>query len=674
MDYRNLLLKARHGKKTTYNKRLIFYQGHSFQETDPLKRFLRGLNVNWTDFINPSPAIDDEIETMWFYLNPKFSWDGSFAGEDSGTSTGDSTQLVAPTAQELADMFNYTFIKQELKEKCQLIKDEEEAGRNPVDHEDISEEDLTMCVNDAYEDRFMEIDVTVKYGGGLKRYVGSHSLPWNINATGTISTGGINTLAIRNTLESDPWFFFANAKLDGDSKSYPFQDYDGGQIDTPNWSNNNVSQYTPVTQVSTTFEGYEEPPGNENDAFSYELGVFALMHGSPFTKVDDVYREEYGTSTTSKYDGEAFSYTYSQKYLFRRASANDQCIQDMVRYYEKRQTFKLNHRPVYIKRGSYKDNLIYSINDTTFKKTLDNLNRYQDPNSSGTFPEITNSLFLNGKLRVEEARRMKRSDFVAMLATCLETDYEAEDASVWEKIVAVIIVVIAVVVFIYSLGTGAPITGAILAQAFGAASLVLSVGAFALSAFGGLSTGDLVKIIGMFAQITGYAAMIAGVFAAIQKAGEIAAKEALLAAGKDASMDAVKTEMLTRSMMDNVGALLEQSVDAAFKPLTEFTTMGVDEIVSSVSDGISFVTEGLSMYQDMEMEELQGDLDKLNEEQEKMDTATLNKHLKNPAEVWLMVEDKVSSYDAISNISVEIQSKIGRDKNFTAWETNLNSV
>ena len=614
----------------TYDEKLIFYQGDSFQESKQLKRFLKGLGVGWQTFIDQD--IEDEIEQVWFYIDPIYSWDGSFAGDTRVGSTGDTTQLVAPTAEEITELFNDTFTDG------------------------------------------MEIEVTVKYGGPLKRYVSSHELEWSIKLDGTIETESLDKTTIRNTLNSNPWYYFANTRIDRPILDNPqFQKYDGALIDTPNGPNLPSNRLIGVTQVSTTFDGHKKPVGGADEPM-YELGIFALMNGSPFEKVGEIYDEQTGTDSTERYDGEALSYQYTQKYIYRGATSDMQTVTDMIKYYSNKKVFTLNRRPVYLPVGSFREDLTYNTKDTIYKRTLDKMNRYQDPNSPDTFRNPTNSLFKNGRLRVYESSMMRRSDFSTMIATCMETDYEVEEASFWEKLAAVVIVILAVVAFIFSLGGTGVITAMVLAQALGAAALTLSIGAFLLSTFGGLSTGDLVQMIGKFAQIVGYAAMIAGVYAAIQEAGKIAAKAALEEAGKEATADAIKNEMLTRSLMDNAGALLEQSIEAAFKPLTEFTTMGLDELASTVGDGIKFITEGLSTYQDNEMEELQAEYDEANEEQRKVETELLNKHLKSPAEVWLMSEDRITSFDALSELNRKMEALIGKDVSFTLMQTNVNSV
>ncbi|RLA59132.1 MAG: hypothetical protein DRQ78_11020 [Epsilonproteobacteria bacterium] len=273
---------------------------------------------------------------------------------------------------------------------------------------------------------------------------------------------------------------------------------------------------------------------------------------------------------------------------------------------------------------------------------------------------------------------MRRSDFVTMLGVSLETEYGVEKASVFERAFAAILVIVAVVVFVYSVGAASSVSAALVAQAAGYSAAVLTIGAFALSMFGGLSAQGLVKLIGMVAQIVGYIAALVGLYAAIQKAGEVAAKEALAEVAKEAgtevTVEMVKQEMLQRTLIDNVGAFLEQSLNSAMSSVTEFMNMGFSESVSAINDGLNFVTSMYETYQDKEMSELQSELDEIGEENDKMATENLNNQLKSPMEVWYNMEGRLTSYDVLSEMNLKIEQTVGQDKNFSIWYSDRNSV
>ena len=53
-----------------YDKKLVFYQGNSYKESVPLKRFLKSMGIEWEEFINA--PVEEEIEQVWFKL--KMGW------------------------------------------------------------------------------------------------------------------------------------------------------------------------------------------------------------------------------------------------------------------------------------------------------------------------------------------------------------------------------------------------------------------------------------------------------------------------------------------------------------------------------------------------------------------------------------------------------------------------
>ena len=152
------------------------------------------------------------------------------------------------------------------------------------------------------------------------------------------------------------------------------------------------------------------------------------------------------------------------------------------------------------------DDIIHANDDTIFKRVLQN-----DLILPGT-----NSLYYGGYLRVDSANNMKRKHFSEMVFKTLKTDYDVEEAEWWEKALAIVIVIISVFVgFIVTVFTGGNYAAGFLAM-----QLVLTVGMTVLAQFGGLSAQSLVKKIGAFAQIVGYAAIVAGLFNIYQAAAD----------------------------------------------------------------------------------------------------------------------------------------------------------
>ncbi len=650
--------KAWPNNGSVYEKKMKFYQGDSYIEDISMKRFFNSVGISWEEM--KKQKVDNEIEAIYFKLEDSYCWDGTYEDGTDTVSTCESTQLVAPSRQEIMDMFNSTFREGQI------------------------------------------ITPTVVYGGSSKKYVNDYTLPWHINEAGVIEGGGVNTPAVREAIESDPWYYLANARISDYELDNPsFQEYEGGNYDMPTHTNNPTNRLVGSCQTKVTQQRWEEPPCRDPEDEPeeveegeeplpeceeyipvyedpmYALGAFALMQeGGSFRRVEGSLTENFATVSTSRFDGESLEYSFSYDYEYIPMKIDDGLIDSIIAFYQNKNnyTMKLNKKLDLKPRGEYRDVMMGHTRDNLFKKVLNEMTRYLDIETGKTYDGVTNSLFLNGKLRVYQASMMKRSDFVVMVASSMDTDYDVEEAEWWEKVVAVIIAIIAIIVFVYSLGTLAAVTPLILAQAAGMTSLVLTIGALGLSMFGGLSAGGLVEIIGAVAQIVGYIALVAGVFAAINSAGQSAAKQALLDAGKEVSTEAIKTEMLTRSLLDNVGALMDQTLNTATSKVTEFMTMSGTEMFSTVTDGISYITKGLELYNDKEAQELNKDVAELEEEQKEIERETLSNQLKSPAEVWLVGEDRVTSYDAIANMDLTMQNLVNGTDSFNTWNSNVNAT
>ena len=132
--------------------------------------------------------------------------------------------------------------------------------------------------------------------------------------------------------------------------------------------------------------------------------------------------------------------------------------------------------------------------------------------------------------------------------------------------------------------------------------------------------------------------------------------------------------MLKQTLTDQVSALLDQTYDSITSKLGQFVNLDLKQQVSFIQDGLKFVSDGLKYYEDKEANKLQDELNVLEAEAEEAEAENLSNQLKNPAAVYVMMEDSITSYDAISNIDNKIQATVGKDKSFAMWDSNVNSV
>ena len=632
-----------------YNSTLPIYSG-SWRTDVVFKRFLNALGMSHEELI--SNRVDSDIESIWFYLKGGFAWDGST--RPRGTYTGDllytaTNGLTAPTAITLASEIN-----------------------------------ANLNVGEVLE-------VTVSYGGDLKRYIEAHTLEYEVTPIGIIG-GTLNSSEIRDVLHSNPWYYFANCRhIEYTKDGLPFQIYDGNITSDGVYDDVYTveSLRVPLCKVSITSEDFEQPVGDDAPR-KLNFGMFGLMGDTsvftPFTNEDGslaIYDEK--ISSVSTPEGEVLEYTYTVKYTYNGCNASSTILLEMMGFYDMLENLAETQAVTYTDVEEKYETVIHSTIDTAFKTTLVDEMTY----------DVTDSLYYEGHLRVDAVEYMKRRDFTKLIATKIATDYSVEEASWFEKAFAAVIVIAAFVVgILLAAPSGGTVTWGSVAAGLAAASAILTVGSFFLASFGGLSAQRLVNQIGAFAQVVGIAALITGIFAWIQAAGQRAAQEAAqqamneaIAAGATgdaigtAALSAFEAQLAANTFMSNLVNALRFAVTDAMAAVSNVlnmfsgsTSASVSQAVGTVVDGIGFVNTGMEFYMDKEKEEMDAEMAYLEEEERKYNEEMLDNALKKPAEIWIMSEDRITSYDALFELDMSISSKIGHDMNFLVWESNVNAV
>ena len=650
-----------------YESRYYFYYGGQYQKTDNLVRFLSIFGVSWEEF--SANSVDKEIDSIYFYLKSDYEWDGSYALVDDGLNDSRATTSGKfPTTNEMVEMFNNSLRPTDppnppYPERASTETDEEFKVRT---------DEWDEIVENRLED--MEIELTIHYGLN-KKYIDAHNLGWSINNTGVIESTGFNFEEIVAITEADPWYYLANARSVQDlDDSKEFQLYDGADYIMPkNHPNNPSSRLLSSCDVTLKIIDKEESTVD----IEYELpglGIFAMMdNGVSFEPVGDIYDISFTTQSTTNYDGEAMQYTYKRKFVYHGIDKYSKILEDINTYFEASKQIDLNYQKSY--SNPLIDKISANAQTTTYTQLLQSLKSAATNGSVELFsPPFGN--FNEPKLNRETARRMKRRDFAEMLANSLDSKHVVKKAETWEKVLAVVIVIIAIVVVIYTGGAAAAAVGNMMAlsTSLGYGAVALAIGGMALSYFGGASAAGLVKIVGNIAMIVGIAAMLTGIAAALNNAGRIAVKAAGKAAGKSMTEQAVTEAMASRTLIDNVGSFITQSLDSVTSKITNFVSMDFTSQVDFVFDSLDTLNKGLDMYQDSVNKELQAEYNELIAEEDAYNKENLNNALKNPAAVYTMSEDRLSSYDAITEIQIMLDSKHGRDDNYTAWDVTVNSV
>lgn len=582
-----------------YNSRLYFYSGGQMRDDKTMKRFIVGLGMGWEEYLRQQDSIDSEITGMWFYLKTDFNWDGSTKGTFPAYDPVD--KIDNPTAVELAELMNSTF----------------EVGD--------------------------KISVSISYGGGLERYLTEHEQEWTI-ADGQLIATPLNRDRIREILHSKPWYYFANTRHieyeEGTTQS--FVEYSGNpEFDTSESTTFLSEADKPNTRVGVTLtSGTIDPLEEELGSVNTNLGAFALMGDTTvweptLDKEGNLKILEERLKTVSTAEGEALEYQYIVEYTYKGCTATSPVVKEMEAYYDH--------------WADQTNNTADTVYKSLLKRVAEN-------------PTSTNSLFYKGQLRYDVARVMKKKDFTRLLAN-LDTDYSVKKASFLERAFAVVIVIVAIVVAIFSCLSGCwGLSGlAAAGAALTMASITLTIGMMLLSAMGGLSAQGLVKQIGAFAQYVGYAAMVAGIGSIISnmgtqaaaEAGKQAALEAGLEAGseaavefaKEAATEYLKNTSVTQIAFDYLKMEVSSMVNSAMSFISGSTTWSSQTVLSAFKSALRLFDTGFSYWKDREQEKYEVESKALDAEIKEMEEAQWEAAYKDIGAY--MTKELGKSYDAL---------------------------
>jgi len=559
-----------------YDEKLRFFRKGKFRIDEPMKRFITALGMDWNEFI--SQDISKEIDHVWFEFKGGFAWDGStrfdgtYAKKDWDFTDPNSPNspkftptaaLVAPSNADLSDSINDIFAPDTYEMLPPTV--EEPSGASTLDEDDAPYEG--ELVNTLVRSADV-IEVTITYGGALKRYINEHSLEWIATGVEIIppeDSTGFDSVAIRKAVLSNPWYYLANSRHKPYYKnSNQFQTYNAGDYNMPQ---DNIKMPSdrklPACDVQITVPTREN--SEENQQFNFELGLFALMDNGtmwePF--LDDtgevsILDQRVTTVSTNTYtdgykdtvcpddspvekdlrcDGEALQYSFTLKFKFLGSTAGSFLVSDMrtwySSYYQNPADIPKLKTKAQLTTNRYKEDLTTSTIDTKFKKSL--VREMENPAAIMG----ANSLYYDGQLRVDAVKSMKLKDFSRLISSKMETDQKAapQGGGLTSRIIQIVIIIAAIAITIYTAGAAAPGTSAMLtaSYALAAGSAALAVGMMIGSTIGLLNSSDM-KLIGTIAEVTGYAAMATGIAAAYQAAVKQLAAEAVTEAAKEAAV------------------------------------------------------------------------------------------------------------------------------------------
>ena len=412
-----------------------------------------------------------------------------------------------------------------------------------------------------------EFEVSVTYGGDLKRYVTTH---WNHNLTDNTYT--VDTAAIRAELHRDPLKYFANIALESSGVMWnKFSNSTGYEIfDLP------TPTSSPVTKI--------EVDTTVRDRIYETLAL--LDNGSMFEQQGAVYNERtIGVDmSTSRYGGAIMAeYTYIVKYKvialpLSTSFITSQCSKVAQAVYEARDS---TSKSSYMRTN-------HAI-DTKLKEAVLLMN------NPASIPS-----FYNGYLRADAAHAMKRKDFVKLLSKCFDSGTTMKKTKWYVKAIAIVIIIIAIVIIVLTwyTGVGDYVGGSMLALGMGLlyASVFLTISLLLFAQAFPYAT-DQIQMIGGAATIVGYAAIAVGFYniinqAFIQSATQAGTKAAIEAYNSGASTEAIMAAYNSASSSYTVGMFVDGMIEGVKESVMSMVDGVANASVASVSESLSNITMG----------------------------------------------------------------------------------
>jgi hypothetical protein len=214
--------------------------------------------------------------------------------------------------------------------------------------------------------------------------------------------------------------------------------------------------------------------------------------------------------------------------------------------------------------------------------------------------EVTDEIWYKGRLRVEctNSRYLDRDKFAEVVTTSIDTGYRKKKTKWWKKILALVVVVVAIWLGQLYAVTYLPAAGPIAAVAttLGVASMILTVVQLGMSKNGqqGIAT-----MFGKFVQVFSMISTVLGLTAVLQNITNKLAQTTLLETAKTTAMNAVGsfTQVAT-----NTAATVTNSTAAAIGvstiPQTALTTVYEFSVSKIMSIGYKLVSKVMEMRLD----------------------------------------------------------------------------
>jgi len=621
-----------------YNERLYFYQGGQVNLSAYAERFLNALGVRKTDLESNDY---DEIEAAWFYFNPY--------KVRPGTTTPVTTAQLSTKLNEFLPVGSKMVVRLTYAGPTQLTTN------GSTDEFAIDVKIITTTANNFSEmlhnaldgDRFATIAGISEVEQRAEPYyqtdnifIDNETENWSRESGTNINTFGghpfvTSVLPADEDSTEDNIEMFSLALLDKHNSVFGVtKDEDGkpkvirsGYVSYIGEAKTNITFLEEDVDCSVYPDYCEKYP---NFTKKGDLKI------APFDGEEEVYKQ-----------GASKGYYEEYEYTFNGSTEDSQLILDILDAINK--TYEIS-----IINSSF-------IPNTMQKKAIKDLHKASMSLVNADEHEYWGYLFKGNRLKVEEAKQLKKYEFAQMVGECLDTDFKIEEASFLEKLIAVVVAIVAVVLVVITYGALAPSLGTLAALSIGLgyASLTLSIGVLVLSAMGPSALG-LVRMIGGVAQIVGIVASITGLIAAAQAAfnrmAEQAVKEGAIQQTSDYTIGMMAKDLVS-DFADRMASGFIESIDTVLDVVTDpfGSLFGGSSPVSDTGLGGWFnrLEKGMSAYMKFTSSSNSQAPSEPQEEQLERDA------FKYPEDMYTLQEQTIYETDALEKIDIIKDNSFG---------------
>lgn len=304
----------------------------------------------------------------------------------------------------------------------------------------------------------------------------------------------------------------------------------------------------------------------------------------------------------------------------------------------------------------------------------------------------TNDVWYKGQLRtsfLNDKNGIKTPEKLKIFLSGLDTGFTKKKAKWWQKVLGPILIVIAIIIAVVTVGYGASISALLvsIATAVGVATMVMIALQSYWSKHGNPGAaeymGRWVKIGSMISIVAGIGSIILNLTRmAFQQAAQEGAKQAMIQGGATAVESTAAVAAMDSAQISAFNSAMNVSVDVG---IGNFVSAGSEMFLSSVtSSWQSMISTGMKVFKAVNdfiiknrMENVQSEINSLTEERDRT-----NKELEdiNDKEIHISLED-IKTYSkplTIDNVRFEVdylyegtRMNIGRPSFYTAKGHNV---